>query len=164
LTQPRAALEAAGFRTELVAPGGERVESWDSEDRSERLPADRRLEDASPEDYDGLLLPGGVRNPDKLRLDKSAIAFVRAFVTGDKPVAAICHAPWLLAEADVVAGRRLTSWPSLRTDLENAGAVWVDEPVVEDGWLVTSRKPADIPAFSERAIALFRASLQAPTA
>jgi protease I len=157
LTEPRRALEDAGVRTEIVSPGEGWLQAWDRDEKSERVKIDRRLGDASPEEYDGLLLPGGVQNPDFLRQNPAAVNFVRAFFDEDKPVAAICHGPWLLVEADVVRGKHVTSWPSLKTDLRNAGATWSDEKVVEDGKLVTSRKPDDIPAFTERAIAAFKA-------
>ncbi len=157
LTEPRRALESAGLRTEVVSPGEGSLQAWDHDEKSERVRIDRRLDDASPQEYDGLLLPGGVQNPDYLRQNPAAVKFVRAFFEENKPVAAICHGPWLLVEADVVRGKHVTSWPSMKTDLRNAGATWSDEKVVEDGKLVTSRKPDDIPAFAERAIAAFQA-------
>jgi len=167
LTEPRKALEGAGFTAELVSPAKGALQSYDHEEKSERIPVDRDLNEASPSEYDALLLPGGVRNPDILRMNEKAVDFVRAFVDAGKPVAAICHGPWMLVEANVVDGLNVTSWPSVRTDLENAGASWTDEPVVEDEWLITSRKPDDIPQFNERIIALFRqgkAAGQAETA
>ena len=124
-------------------------------DKGDTFAVDAVVGDADPSSYDGLVLPGGVANPDALRMDEDAVAFVREFMESGRPVAAICHAPWTLVEADVVRGRRLTSWPSLHTDLRNAGAEWVDEEVVVDRNLVTSRKPDDLPAFNEAAVSLF---------
>ncbi|MCZ8132149.1 MAG: type 1 glutamine amidotransferase [Steroidobacteraceae bacterium] len=134
--------------TKLVSPNDDEVEGWRHYDGGDRFPADVRLTEASPADFDALLLPGGVAKPDQLRMNPQAVDSVRAFFDAGKPVAAICHGPWTLIEAQAVRGRTLTSWPSLRTDLENAGAHWVDEPVVADQGLVTSRNPEDIPAFS----------------
>jgi protease I len=131
------------------------VLAFNHHDKGDRFPVDVALDDADADDYDALLLPGGALNPDTLRTLPNAVEFVRSFFDDAKPVAAICHAPWTLIEADVVEGRRLTSWPSLRTDLENAGAEWVDEKVVRDENLVTSRKPDDIPDFNREMIALF---------
>jgi protease I len=156
LTEPRAALGRAGILTDIVAPKAAEIQSWDHDQKSERLGVDVKLEEAQADDYAGLLLPGGVQNPDKLRQNPAAVAFVKAFAEKGKPIAAICHGPWLLVEADVVDGLRVTSWPSLQTDLRNAGAQWSDEAVVEDGWLVTSRRPDDLPRFTARAISLFR--------
>lgn len=156
LTEPKKALDQAGFKPEVVSPTKGEIESVNHTEKADKIPVDRVLDEASPEDYDALVLPGGVRNPDTLRMNAKAVDFVRAFVDAGKPVAAICHGPWMLVEADVVDGLNVTSWPSLRTDLENAGASWTDEPVVEDEWLVTSRKPDDLPAFNEKMIALFR--------
>ncbi len=152
LTQPWAAVQEAGATVHLVAPSPE-VQGFDHLDRADTFVADRKVADANPGTYDALVLPGGVANPDELRTDPEAVAFVGAFLEGDKVVAAICHAPWTLIEADAVNGRRLTSWPSLHTDLANAGADWVDEEVVIDreggpGTLITSRKPGDLDAFS----------------
>jgi len=155
MTSPREALEKAGAEVEIVSPAGETVRAWDLTKWGKTFQVDVLLKRASPDEYDALMLPGGVMNPDKLRLDKRAVEFVRAFFDDGKPVAAICHAPWTLIEADVVRGRRLTSWPSLRTDLTNAGAEWVDEQVVVDDRLVTSRKPADLPAFNRKIIEKF---------
>jgi protease I len=131
------------------------VQAFDHLDKADTFAVDVVVADADVADYAGLVLPGGVANPDALRLDADAVGFVKAFFEAGKPVAAICHAPWVLAEADVVTGRRLTSWPSLRTDLRNAGAEWVDEEVVVDGALVTSRKPDDLPAFCEQLVRRF---------
>jgi protease I len=152
LTDPRRALDAAGATTHLVSPKDGRVRGWDHTDWGEEFDVDVALSDARDEDYDALLLPGGVMNPDKLRTDEAAVRFVRAFFGAKKPVAAICHGPWLLVEADVARGRTLTSYPSIRTDLENAGATWVDEEVVVDEGLVTSRNPDDLPAFNRKMV------------
>jgi protease I len=155
LTEPRKALEQAGARTEVVSPQKGKVKGWNHKEWGDEIPVDVRLDDADASRYDGLLLPGGVMNPDKLRINEKAVRFVRAFFEAGKPVAAICHAPWTLIEAGVVRGRRLTSYPTLKTDLENAGADWVNEEVVVDQGLVTSRKPDDIPAFNEKMIEEF---------
>jgi protease I len=149
LTGPWQAVEKAGGRPQLLSTKSGEVQAYEHLDQADRFPVDTVVADADPASYDALVLPGGVANPDALRLDGDAVAFVKAFVESDRPVAAICHAPWTLVEADVVRGRRLTSWPSLQTDLRNAGADWVDEEVVVDGNLVTSRKPDDLPAFSK---------------
>ncbi|HWI55895.1 MAG TPA: type 1 glutamine amidotransferase domain-containing protein [Bacillota bacterium] len=155
LTGPREALEKAGAHTELISPAGETVRAWDETKWGKTFKVDVPLKKAKAQDYNALLLPGGVMNPDKLRLDRKAVEFVRAFFEEGKPVAAICHGPWTLVEADVIRGRRLTSYPSIQTDLRNAGAHWVDEPVVVDQGLVTSRKPADIPAFNRKMVEEF---------
>ena len=147
LTEPWDAVADAGHTHVLLSTSEGEVQTFDHLDKSERRSVDAVVASATPDDYDALVLPGGVANPDALRLDEDAVSFVRNFVMSGKPVAAICHAPWTLVEADVVQGRRLTSWPSLRTDLTNAGATWVDERVVTDGNLITSRKPDDLPAF-----------------
>jgi protease I len=152
LTGPKEALEKAGATTAIVSPAGEKVRAWDMTEWGETFRVDVPLKRANPDDYDALVLPGGVMNPDKLRIDKRAVDFVRSFFDAGKPVGAICHGPWTLIEAGVVEGRKLTSWPSLQTDLRNAGAQWVDEQVVTDNGLVTSRKPGDIPAFSRKVI------------
>lgn len=161
LKQPVEALRKAGARVDIVAPAGEKIRGWDHDHWGEDLEVDVTLDHANPDNYDALLLPGGVMNPDKLRMDRRAVAFTRAFIDAGKPVAAICHAPWLLAEADVVRGRKLTSYPSLRTDLVNAGANWVDEPVVVDQGLVTSRKPDDIPQFIDKMLEEIREGVHA---
>jgi len=148
LTEPRKALDAAGAVTHVIAPKQGTIQGMNHDEKGDQIPVDRVLADAHASEYDALLLPGGVSNPDKLRTDKNAVQFVREFMLSEKPVAAICHGPWLLVEADAVAGRRLTSWPSLQTDIRNAGGEWVDSEVQVDHKLVTSRKPADIPAFS----------------
>jgi protease I len=155
LEKPRKALEKAGATTQIVSPSGGKIKGWDQADWGSKFSSDMDLEDAAAEEFDALLLPGGVINPDQLRTIPEAVAFVKSFFDAGKPVAAICHGPIMLIEADVVRGRKLTSWPSIKTDLKNAGATWVDEQVVVDGNLVTSRKPDDIPAFDREMIALF---------
>ena len=162
LTQPKAALEAAGATVHVVSPQRHHVKSWKHTDWGEETPVDRWLDAASPDDYDALLLPGGVISPDKLRINEKAVQFVRAFVTEGKPIAAICHGPWTLIDADAVEGRKMTSWPSLRCDLRNAGALWVDQEVVVDNGLVTSRKPDDIPAFNVRMVEEFAEGRHVP--
>lgn len=152
LEQPRAALEAAGARTTLVAPKRGTVRAWTEHGLGEAFDVDVALNEASPEEFDALLLPGGVMNPDRLRTIPEAVQFTHRFFEAGKPVAAICHGPQLLIEADVVRGRKLTSYPSLKTDLRNAGAEWVNGPVVTDQGLVTSRRPADIPQFNAKMI------------
>jgi protease I len=149
LTEPWAAVEKAGGTPRLLSTGSGTVQAFHHLDRGDTFDVDEEVAGADVASYDALVLPGGVANPDALRLDGDAVDFIRAFAESGKPLAAICHAPWTLAEADVVRGRRMTSWPSLRTDLRNAGAEWVDEEVVVDGNLVTSRNPDDIPAFNE---------------
>ncbi|PSB01515.1 type 1 glutamine amidotransferase domain-containing protein [Merismopedia glauca] len=155
LTEPKQAFEAAGAQTHIISPKSDRVEGWNHFDRGDSFTVDVPLEQAKAEDYDALLLPGGVANPDQLRTQEAAVQFIKSFFDAGKPVAAICHGPWTLIEAKVVKGRTVTSWPSLKTDLENAGANWVDREVVEDNGLVTSRNPKDIPAFNQKAIELF---------
>jgi protease I len=155
LTEPRKALQDAGATVHLLAPQTGEAQAFDHLDKADRFPVDRAVGSASAEDYDALMLPGGVANPDNLRTHPEAVAFVRAFFDAGKPVAAICHAPWSLIEADVVRGRTLTSWPSLQTDLRNAGATWVDEQVHVDAGsptLITSRKPDDLKAFNAKLI------------
>lgn len=152
LTKPRKALEEAGAETHIVSPVDGKVKGWDHDHWGDELDVDVRLADASPDDYDALVLPGGQMNPDNLRADDDAVAFARAFFEAGKPVAAICHGPWLLVEADVVRGRRMTSYNSIKTDLKNAGADWVDEEVVVDQGLVTSRNPDDLPAFNRKMV------------
>lgn len=158
LTRPRDALHEAGAETQIVAPSSDTVRAWDHTEWGGEYAVDRSLDDADPDEYDALLLPGGVWSPDKLRMDQRAQAFVRAFFDEGKPVAAICHGPWTMIDAGVADGRRMTSYPSLRSDLVNAGADWVDEEVVEDRGLVTSRRPDDIPAFNERMVQAFVAA------
>jgi protease I len=152
LTEPRKALEEAGADVRLVSPAGGRVRAWKHTDWGDEFDVDLPLSAARVEDFDALVLPGGVLNPDKLRMDEDAVGFVRDFFGASKPVAAICHGPWMLVEADVVRGRKVTSYPSIRRDLENAGATWVDEEVVVDEGLVTSRKPDDLPAFNRKMV------------
>jgi protease I len=164
LTEPRRALDEAGAKTSLVSPALGHVQGWKHFDKGDRFAVDVKLDAASVENFDALLLPGGVANPDQLRMQPTAVAFVRAFFDAGKPVAAICHAPWTLIEADVVRGRTLTSWPSLKTDLVNAGAQWVDEEVATDQGLVTSRKPDDLPAFNRKMIEEFAEGVHAPAA
>jgi protease I len=151
LTKPLEAVKEAGADVVIISETTGKIVGKNGTE----IVTDLAVEDADAEAYNGLLLPGGLQNPDTLRMNPTVVSFIKNFFTTNKPVAAICHAPWLLVEANVVEGRRLTSWPSLRTDLENAGALWVDEPVVVDQGLVTSRKPDDIPAFSEKAIEEF---------
>jgi protease I len=155
LTEPRKALDAAGANTKVVSPKSGSIKGWNHTEWGEQIPVDVSLDSTSPDDFDALLLPGGVMNPDHLRTNRNAVNFVRAFFEAGKPVAAICHGPWLLVEADVVRGRNVTSWPSLQTDLRNAGANWSDSQVVTDHGLVTSRKPDDIPAFNRKMIEEF---------
>jgi protease I len=155
MTTPVEALREAGAEVDLVAPEDDEIQAFNHLDKADTFKPDRTLGDADPSDYDGLLLPGGVANPDALRMQEEAISFVRSFFDEGKPVAAICHAPWTLVEADVVRGRTLTSWPSLRTDIRNAGGNWVDEEVRVDEGLVTSRKPDDLDAFCAKAIEEF---------
>ena len=152
LTEPRKALDQEGATTVLVSPVKEKVKGWQFTRWGDEFAVDLPLDQARAEDFDALVLPGGVMNPDRLRMNPRAVALVRDFFQAKKPVAAICHGPWTLIEAGVVRGRRVTSWPSLRTDLQNAGATWVDEEVVTDQGIVTSRKPDDIPAFSRKVI------------
>ena len=154
-TEPRKAVEQAGATAHLVSPKPDKIQGFNHLDKGDRFPVDKAVADAREADYDGLVLPGGVANPDALRTDKDAVQFVRSFFEAGKPVASICHGAWTLVEADVVKGRTLTSWPSLRTDIENAGGAWVDEEVHTDRGLVTSRKPDDLPAFNAKAIEEF---------
>jgi protease I len=158
MTEPRTALDAAGAQTTLVSKHTPRVQGWKHHDRADDFDVDLSLDQANPEDFDALMLPGGALNADKLRTERDAVAFVEAFARGGKPIAAICHAPWILIEAGVARERRMTSWPSLQTDLRNAGAHWVDEVVVVDRDLVTSRKPDDLPQFIAKTIELFAQS------
>jgi protease I len=155
LTEPWKALREAGATPELIAPKKGRAQAFRHLDKGDSFPVDRAVADANPADYVALVLPGGVANPDQLRVNPDAVAFTRAFFEAGKPVAAICHGPWTLVEADVVRGRTLTSWPSLRTDIRNAGGTWVDEQVHNDHGLVTSRKPDDLPAFCAKMIEEF---------
>ena len=150
MTSPREALEEAGAETWLVSIEDRRVKGWKHTDWGDTFDVDVPIDEAAPEDYDALVLPGGVMNPDKLRRDDRVLEFVRAFFEEGKPVASICHGPWTLIDAGVVEGRRMTSYPSIRKDLENAGAEWTDQEVVVDNGLVTSRKPEDLPAFNAK--------------
>jgi protease I len=158
MTAPREALDEAGAETVLVSARADRVQGWDHNKPADFFPVDLPLSMAHSADFNALLLPGGVINSDSLRLNDQAVEFVREFMRDRKPVAAICHGPWLLVEANAVRNRTLTSWPTLQTDIRNAGGNWVDRTVVEDGNLVTARKPDDIPAFNVAAIALFAGS------
>jgi protease I len=155
LMKPREALDKAGAKTRVVSPRPDKVRGWDMTEWGDSVAVDVRLDSARPDDFDALLLPGGVMNPDKLRMQPKAVQFVRAFFDANKPVAVICHGPWTIVEADKVRGKRITSWPSLKTDLRNAGAQWVDEVCVVDGNLVSSRKPDDIPTFNQKMVELF---------
>lgn len=155
LEATRNALISEGAETLVVAPKAGKIQGFNHHDRGDSIPVDLPLEAAVASDFDGLVLPGGTFSPDALRTDSDAVAFVKAFARTDKPIAAICHGAWALVEADVVRDRKVTSWPSLRTDLQNAGAHWVDEAVVQDGNLITSRKPDDLPLFSRAAIQAF---------
>ena len=158
LLKPREALDAAGATTRVVSPKDDRVRGWNHAEWGEQVKVDVPLEQARADDYGALLLPGGVMNPDKLRMNPKAVAFVKAFFDAGKPVAAICHGPWTVLESGNAKGRRMTSWPSLQTDLRNAGAAWSDEEVVVDGNLVTRRKPDDIPAFNREMIRVFESA------
>ena len=155
LTEPWRAVEEEGGTARLVSTEPGKAQAFNHLDKADIFAVDETFEEADADGYDALVLPGGVANPDRLRTSEDAVAFVRSFFDAGKPVAAICHAPWTLVEADVVRGRRVTSWPSLQTDLRNAGAEWVDETVVVDDNLVTSRKPGDLPAFCEEMVKLF---------
>ncbi len=152
LEQPVDALKTAGAQVEIIALKSGSIKGWKDKDWGDEVPVDKTVDSVRAEDYDALLLPGGVMNPDTLRTNEKAVAFVRGFMDAGKPVAAICHGPWTLVEAGALKGRKVTSWPSLRTDIENAGGTWVDEEVVTDRGLVTSRKPADLPAFCKKMI------------
>lgn len=156
LTEPRKALVHAGAETTLISPTPGKVRAWNHTQWGDEFRVDMPLAETDATAYDALLLPGGVMNPDKLRMNADAVAFVRAFFDARKPVAAICHGPWLLVEADVVRGRTVTSWPSLQTDIRNAGGRWTDQDVVVDHGLVTSRKPDDLPSFNAKMIEEFR--------
>ena len=155
LLEPRKALDEAGAITQVVSPREGKVKGWNLKEWGNEVPVDVALESSNPDDYHALLLPGGVMNPDHLRMDPKPVAFVKKFVDSGKPIAAICHGPWTLIEAGAVRGRTITSWPSLKTDLRNAGAKWLDAEVVHDGPLVASRKPDDIPVFNGEMIRLF---------
>jgi len=155
LTEPWQAVEQQGWQPELISLQDGEIQGFHHYDKGDTFRVDRTVEDASPGDYDALVVPGGVGNPDTMRMDENAVAFVRAFADAGKPMAVICHGPWLLVESGVVRGRRVTSWPSLQTDIRNAGGEWVDEEVVVDNGLVTSRKPDDLPAFCAKLVEEF---------
>ena len=155
LVEPRKALDAAGALTHLISPRSGSIQGMNHDEKGDMLPVDHTLAEVTASEYDALLLPGGVKNPDTLRTDQKAVQFVREFMLAEKPVAAICHGPWMLVEANAVSGRTLTSWPSLQTDIRNAGGQWTDQPVQIDDRLITSRKPADIPAFSAAIVKQF---------
>jgi len=155
MTEPRHALDQAGAQTQIVSPAQGQVKGWNHTEWGDQFPVDLALDSANPNDFDALLLPGGVMNPDKLRTIPTAVEFVKSFFQAGKPIAAICHGPWLLVEADIVRGRTLTSYPSIKTDIKNAGGDWVDQEVITDQGLVTSRKPDDIPAFNRKMIEEF---------
>jgi len=155
LVEPKEALTAAGAQVTVVSQKPGTIQAMNYDEKGDRIRVDMTLADCSPEQFDGLVLPGGVANPDYLRMDEKAVAFVKQFISSGKPVASICHGPWMLIEADAVRGKKVTSWPSLRTDLRNAGANWVDEPMVRDGLIVTSRKPDDLPVFNAAVVEMF---------
>ncbi|MEP6670325.1 MAG: type 1 glutamine amidotransferase domain-containing protein [Chthoniobacter sp.] len=155
LEKPMKALEEAGATVSIVSPKKGKIQGMNHADKGDQFDVDLPLEHANAEDFDALLIPGGLMNPDELRSTPAAVDFVRAFAQAGKPIAAICHAPWVLIEAGLVKGRRLTSWPAIQSDIKNAGGQWVDEEVVVDNGLVTSRKPADIPAFNAKVIEEF---------
>jgi protease I len=155
LTEPRRAVDEAGAEIDLIAPEKEPVQGFNHLDKADTFAVDKTTSEARADDYDAVVLPGGVANPDQLRMDKDAVRLLREFFAAGKPVGAICHAPWMLVEADVVDGRQVTSWPSLQTDIRNAGGSWVDEEVVVDSGLVTSRKPDDLPAFNSKIVEEF---------
>jgi protease I len=152
LTSPKQALEQAGAQTQIVSPKQGKVKGWEHTKWGQEFPVDVSIDQANANNFDALLLPGGVMNPDKLRTNQKAVQFVRSFFEQGKPVASICHGPWILAEADVIKGRKLTSYPSIKTDLKNAGGNWVDQEVVVDQGLVTSRSPDDLPAFNQKLV------------
>jgi protease I len=159
-TDPRKAVEKAGATAHLVALEAGEIQGYNHLDKGDRFPVDKAVAETSADDYDGLVLPGGVANPDALRADPKAVRFVRSFFEAGKPVASICHGAWTLVEADVVRGRTLTSWPSIKTDIRNAGGNWVDEEVHTDRGLVTSRKPADLPAFNAKILEEFASGVR----
>ena len=163
LTEPKKALETAGAKALIVSPQSQQVQGWQTKQWGDQFHVDVPLDMADPDQFDALLLPGGVMNPDKLRMQPDAVEFARAFINEGKPVAAICHGPWLLVEANAVKGKTVTSWPSLQTDIRNAGGHWVDQEAVVDGNVLTSRKPDDIPAFNQRMVSLFAQKTQKTT-
>jgi protease I len=154
-TEPRKAVEEAGADVDVIAPEKEQIQAFNHLDKADTIDVDKTTSEAKADDYDGVVLPGGVANPDQLRMDKDAVRFLREFFAAGKPVGAICHAPWMLVEADVVDGREITSYPSVQTDIRNAGGNWVDREVVVDSGLVTSRKPDDLPAFNSKIVEEF---------
>ncbi len=156
LTEPWKAVKQAGGEPHLIAPEAGEVQAFNHLDKADRFPVDRTLGEARPEDYDGLMLPGGVASPDQLRMIPEAVAFIKSFVDAGKPVAVFCHGPWTLVEADVVRGRTLTSWPSLKTDIRNAGGNWIDVEVHVENGVVSSRKPDDLPAFCRKMVEEFK--------
>lgn len=156
MVEPRKALDGAGAQTTLISQHTPQVQGWNHHTPAQTFDVDLSLEEANPDDFDALMLPGGVVNADKLRMEPQAVEFVKQMAQDGKPIAAICHAPWILIEADFIRGRKLTSWPSFQTDIRNAGGEWVDEPMVESPGLVTSRKPDDIPQFNPAMIRLFQ--------
>jgi protease I len=164
LTEPWRAVEEAGGAPELISIDDGEIQGFDHYDKADTFTVDMTIEEVQPGDYDGLVLPGGVGNPDRLRTDENVVAFVRAFVESGKPVAVICHGPWTLVEAGVVRGRTLTSYPSIQTDIRNAGGTWVDEEVHVDGALVTSRNPGDLPAFCTKLVELIAEGVHRPRA
>jgi protease I len=161
MEKPRAALHEAGAQTFLVSPSKDTVQGVNHDDPGDTFPVDVTMKDADPARFDALLIPGGVRSPDRLRTNRAAVLFTAAFFTAQKPIAVICHGPWILVESGVARGHRLTSWPSLKTDIINAGGDWADQPVVHDRLLVTSRKPDDIPKFNHAMIDLFASTARA---
>jgi len=161
LTSPKSALIDAGATVHIISPKAGKIKAWDKTDWGIEVDVDKQLGEVSPDDYDALMLPGGVLNPDKLRQNKDAVAFVSAFLDEGKPIAAICHGPQILIETGMIKGRKLTSYPSLQTDLKNAGTHWVDEEVVVDNGLVTSRRPDDLPAFNKKMIEEFAEGVHA---
>jgi protease I len=158
MTEPRKALDEAGALTSIVSPQEQKVRGWKFTEWGDYFPVDRKLDDVEADDFDALLLPGGVMNPDTLRMQPRSVAFAKAFFDANKPVAVICHGPWTVIETGYAKGRRIASWPSLKTDLRNAGAEWMDVEAVTDGNLVSSRKPDDLPAFNKAMIDLFSRS------
>ena len=164
LLEPKKALDAAGAQTQVVAPLNGDIRGWNHKEWGDTVHVDQAVHNAKPGEYDALVLPGGVMNPDSLRMQPEAVNFVRAFFDAGKPVAAICHGPWTIVECGAAKGHRMTSWPSLKTDIANAGGEWVDAEVVVDANLVTSRKPDDLPAFNREMLALFAQHATAPEA
>jgi protease I len=163
-TEPRKAVEEAGAAVDVIAPEKEQIQAFNHLDKADTIDVDKTTSEAKADDYDGVVLPGGVANPDQLRMDKDAVRFLREFFAAGKPVGAICHAPWMLVEADVVDGREITSYPSVQTDIRNAGGNWVDREVVVDSGLVTSRKPDDLPAFNSKIVEEFAEGVHAEQA